>query len=988
MSRKLIAVIIISIVVVAGASTAVIIILNNRGPNETQLHDSPSEFEGQMIIYEVKPSSAVNEEYVELYCNGEIPNTQGWILTTYDNDRIVLPKISEGGSFTYIRILSRVGANDLNSSDNQVTIFANQTTPFLNLGGDEIGLHDAEGYLIDFFRYSGGNGDGIKGIWSDDDMGPATPSEDKSLSLIGSFEDRGVGEYWMDSPQTPGEPNIAVFPVENVSSINNYDFLQGNEEEIWITNGIRKEEILSGINDDWHSDEPPEEPPEPVPGEEPPPQPLGPPEDNITIEAGDGVSNEIVDLVREHISYSLTLYRALGFGEPAKVNNSVIKIRVVLDNEEPSSSGLCSDEGEIIIRIGYKSTKEGIKVTGEHELMHAFQFKKRQDGNGGTYHKFPQPDLWWAEGQAELFGILSMLGNYKHMTMRKWMNMSRNISSINWWDHYRYLNKTRPFIGWTGSDDHYMAACLFNKFLYEEYGLEKLMEVYNLIRFYGMSDSRNVYPMDALVQVLKKNWTAIYAHFLRWLLLEAPAKNGVPTYTPNVKLTYEGKPVGDTKEVKGSGAAVIEQVEIKNSTAFDVKLNYSGKYSDHAKWSVQVLIFYEDGSNSSMKVPIDTKTKSGKIRIDPLGPPKKIARIWVVKGIAMGATGNITMEVTPANSITLNYNNKTVGDTKSVEPNKKVYEIININGLKPFSIKMDLPEGAHKWRFTINRVWDNGTITSETIEVDSGIWFDYLVDPVEGDDKLQKVVVIKENLNNETYEVKMSVVPQVKITYNGDGAVESALIKPLETLHEIIDIKTDQPFFITLNLQGSRQWIITVKRYWENGTITEEPYVITDGSSFSTLVYPAAKDPKLKKVILVKENLGTETGNVTMLIAPITILGVDTLIAPFIFGIPYAYYPVEQQSIDYGFFIEAYCYLDTDNYEYEFHVNLPTAGGYFDVIILDENLEEFKRYEGNQEDFLLYIENPEFPPGIYYFSIQVHNVPYIDAIIDIIEIPI
>jgi hypothetical protein len=960
----------------------------NNNNDTIKLYNTASEFESKVIIQEIKPDLTPNNEYIELYTNGEIPNTQGWIVTTYDNDQIILPAITAGGNYTYIRIYSGIGSCELDSSDNQVTIYANATSSIIEINGDEVGLHDADGYLIDFFRFNNGNGDEVKGSWDINDSGPEKPTGEQSLSLMGSFEDRGNGSNWMESQATPGEPNIGIFPIEDVQIPNQQAIQQEPIEDLRITNGIRNQETIVGIDDEWNDPEGAEEVPYiPEGEEEPPPGPLDA-GSNVSIKAGKSVKRHHIDAIREHLSFSLQFYRQIGFIGPETGNDTKINVKIVMSKKNYTSGACVRKNGNIIIEIGKKATDEELKQVGEHELMHAFQLKKLTDGSGNPYNKCPKIHKWWIEGQAEYWGIMSMLTNFPYMTMKEWMNMSRDIGSVNWWDHYRNLNGTKLFLGWDKTFDHYMGAFLFNKFIIEEYGDEKMMEIIEQIKYYGPWDKRNVKPRDAVIDVLNKSWEEIYAHFLRWLLLEAPAKNGVPIYTPNVKLDYKGEKTGDVRTVKGSGGAIIEEVEIKNETAFDIILGYSGKNSQYTKWTVQVLIFYEDGTNSSKKVEMDEEMKSGFIRIDPSSPPKKIKKIWVVKGIAEGPNTRINMTIRPAKTIILDYKDETVSDSTNIKENQEVYEIVKINGTKPFLVELDIPEEAKNWRFTINRIWENGTVTSEVMEVNDGLWNDLLIDPTEGEVKLQKIVIIKENLNDKNYTVNMTVTPQVKVSYNNTKTGDITTIEPGKGIHEIIEVEGDEPFAILLSIYPDNLWAVSVKRYWDNGTVDETFVPIIDSKNFNYFVNPKAGNANITKIVIVKYNLGMTNLTVSMKVIPTSSFLTEPELNTTEFNEPVHYQYGVQKSTDYGFIIGAYAYLDTSNNEYILNVLKPEPSGTFDVVILNSDFEIQETYEDQIDPLNQFLEEALFPPDIYLFAILLHDCPPCDIEIIIEEHPL
>lgn len=733
MNRRVIASLLIIVLLVAGAYA---VLLYMGGENPVSLSSHPSASYNDVLINEVSPKTDTTSEFIELYTTGSYEDMEGWIVTTYDDDQITLPALTGSTDYLFLLLVGEDGTDDLDVSDGQVTIYLGSASQILDTPGDEVGLHDDEGLLVSFFRYGGGNGDAVLGDWSDDNDDLSIPTdEDNSMSLLGNAD--GYENSWIDTLSTPGEPNVEVFQTTGTHG----------GEEILIANGIRD---ATFTGDFIFRD--------PSRGE------------NVTVSAGPGVNATILDLVKEHINFSLNYFREHNFTDPATNAAGQIVIRVV-QSFGSESTGISNSNGEIVIRVGTAATKEELKVVGEHELLHLFQFKQRTDVNGSSYYPFFDPDYWWDEGMAEFWGVSSMLKNYPNMTMALWNQMARQIGSLNWFDHYRDTNKTSAFDGWTDTWDEYMASFLFVKFLNETFGTETLLEVFNSTRFYNPGDARNVDPKDALVDALNMTWSEIYGQFLAWLFLDAHNANGVPLYTAHVHLNYTSSAIGDTVGVLAGGGAVIEEIEISNSTSFRIRVNCTGSPS---KWAIVVLIFYEDGTNESISVFPDSSTGEGEIVIDPESP-KRISKIWVVKSVTDGSTdGRVTMNVIP--NIEMTYNNATIGDTVVVNPNDSVYEVIEINSTQAFSVFLNWTQGNYShWKITVIRFWEDGSNDTFVTEIVNGTWPGYVIDPDAGPVSITKLVFIKENLNETPVEITMVVTPTPEISDTANNPIDSAL---------------------------------------------------------------------------------------------------------------------------------------------------------------------------------------------------------------------
>lgn len=129
-------------------------------------------------------------------------NPQGWTITTYDSDFFVIPSIANYNQYTYIIYKPGVGVNDIDASDNIITLYRQSTISILSNDGDEVAVLDPLNNVIDFMRYEGGNGDSVID-WPVGDNGPTT-FEGLSVHLTGL--DQNSGDNWVASAPSPGGP--------------------------------------------------------------------------------------------------------------------------------------------------------------------------------------------------------------------------------------------------------------------------------------------------------------------------------------------------------------------------------------------------------------------------------------------------------------------------------------------------------------------------------------------------------------------------------------------------------------------------------------------------------------------------------------------------------------------------------------------------------------------------------------------------------------
>jgi hypothetical protein len=156
-----------------------------------------------------------------------------------------------------------------------------------------------------------------------------------------------------------------------------------------------------------------------------------------------------------------------------------------------------------------------LKYVCEHELMHAFQFKVENTGEGNQDHA-PLKNKWYIEGQATYWGIESTKANY-NLTNAEIQEEFERVGDHNWFTHYTDLNRSIT-IGWGGGYSDYMGSYLFFKWISETFGEDKVKEIFDKAKDNFGNDSLDVSPEDAAADVLGLPWDTLLAMFHAWMM--------------------------------------------------------------------------------------------------------------------------------------------------------------------------------------------------------------------------------------------------------------------------------------------------------------------------------------------------------------------------------------------------------------------------------------------------------------------------------------
>lgn len=513
----------------------------------------------QILINEIFYDApfVLQNEFIELYVwedHGENVDISGWYVTTFDDDKSVIPTISDLGKFDYISIRSGSGVNDLDASDGSATVYLNRAEPMLD-DSDEVALYTNEDVLVDFVRYQGGNGDPVLGNWADNDQGKYADSSEESIQLMGYDYDNS--NNWRSSPLSEAAPNIFDF---NVPSFNT---------DVYIHNGLG---YPHGVLERARF-------------------PIG--SVNITASPGHPVDNNTIQRFKEYINFSLDLYNKTGFNDPETGGDGVLDITLVNASsagENPSSGSTSPRTGSITIYVGFNNITD--KWTVEHELIHSIHAKVETDENGNNFSRTspirPKDCRFKDEGLCEYFGLKSTMLNYNITECAVLAEAGR----FQGYNLTKYFNDTNiniftdwPADGW----GRYIATWLFFKYIAETYGEKKLMKIYEKQRNYGHYDdidANDTYGIDAINKAFDAqpehdvNFEGVFINWTIWLW-----KN----YGDKIKLTFDGSFNG-TGYLNESGTlnpwgTHYERIKINSSNA--TGLTFNGNKSQN--YSVTVI---------------------------------------------------------------------------------------------------------------------------------------------------------------------------------------------------------------------------------------------------------------------------------------------------------------------------------------------------------------------------------------------------------------
>ncbi|MHA1794099.1 MAG: lamin tail domain-containing protein [Promethearchaeota archaeon] len=545
--------------------------------------------------------SSASDEWVEIYVFENV-TFSSWYITTYDNDVQKIPSLKqELKESDYVVIHFGIGNNSFNSESHEYHLYLNNTGEILDDSGDEVGIYDGSGRLVDFMRYNGGNSGVVFGNWSENDSGISVSGANDSISLWGVDLDNSSN--WIESQPTPASPNVYEFIPENFSyPIRLYSGVWLGVTTIYF-NASGDMKFLGG---------------------------------NKIAVTGNPGPNAKLDKVKEYASFSLKYYKELGFGDPELGKDGAVDIHVSKGSDS-ECSGVTYSNGSVFIKVGKKKSDIDLKYVVEHELFHTLQFKMYKDSGGDYRHDNPKSDDWFFdEGMATYWGIRSAMKNF-NKTMKEVMDEFKRIGEHNWYSHYTSFNSSFGY-KWGGTYTDYIGSFFFIKFIMEKYGIEKLKQIHEAIKNYK-NDSLDVNAKKAIENVLGKPFDRIFREFLEWRMNEAPTLNKAPEVKPDATIPYNGSNVSENATVLTGGAA-LENISISSneSKPFHINMNWDSDFI------ITVIIVYRDGTTRRTWFKLYKGGTYAPIPIDP----KKVKHVIMIKQcIEKNKNGSIKIDLVP-----------------------------------------------------------------------------------------------------------------------------------------------------------------------------------------------------------------------------------------------------------------------------------------------------------------------------------------------------
>lgn len=444
----------------------------------------------------------LNQEFFEFTVrkdNGSI-DTNGWHLTTFDNDSFALPSILDLGIYDYVAIRSGFGINDLDASDGSATIYLSNDIEVLNDSGDEIALYDADGNLIDFVRYNGGNSGIVLGGWSLADNGPSADSSEESVQVHGA--DLNSSENWISASPSAADPNL-------------FETIISNDIVIVMQNGINKQILIE-------------------PGSK-----FGGSINFSIVKASPAVMLAELKIIEEMINFSSNFYRSKGFNDPRTNASRIIKVTISNNHQFAASA---SPEGSMIVDIGDNLSNveiaSFIKWNVEHEFYHLIAYEQFLSNgtpiqNGSFDRDIVEPNgalAFMDEGAAEFWGLeiskaqFNVTEEYLFNASNRIKGKHRNFSSIPYNLSYILNNSDFNLVNQTtGSGvEVYTHGFIFNKYIAETYGQQKIFHIHNATRNNRSGSGNDIIGRMAIEKAFKdegidKSFEQIFIEYRIWI---------------------------------------------------------------------------------------------------------------------------------------------------------------------------------------------------------------------------------------------------------------------------------------------------------------------------------------------------------------------------------------------------------------------------------------------------------------------------------------
>ena len=406
-------------------------------------------------ISEIYYAAPYEEQFIEIYVwedAGSDINIENWYLTTFDDDYTYLPHISGLEQYDYVAIVMGFGTDDLNASDGNATIYLSLSYSMLEDPGDEVGLYDNDGVLIDFIRYGGGNGDPVLGGWNWGDLGASSESLE-SIQIHG--QDLDNSSNWISAPPSAAEPNVDEW------------LMDADDNLYYIIHNGQHYDILF--------------PPE-VPADRP---------DWYFNQSGPFSIAE-KNKIKEWLNHTHDYMKVRGLGTAQNASDGRVHIHLSGTNRPPSghaggrawnnpSSGSPAPEGHIFLKLGNLSNRnESImaKQTVEHEHVHLIQYRNgcADVGHYGGLRNFS--DL---EGMAEYWATNIAMDNFG-LTLDEYLAIHNKVydrvgSGFDW-ERFLMDMDVDFYTDFKSNLTYYWTIHMFLRWIAQVFGEEKVKRIF------------------------------------------------------------------------------------------------------------------------------------------------------------------------------------------------------------------------------------------------------------------------------------------------------------------------------------------------------------------------------------------------------------------------------------------------------------------------------------------------------------------------------
>jgi len=524
----------------------------------------------EIVISEVRYKGNAAAEFVELHVQGDGNkgvDVTNWSISDFDGNNATLPNITGLDDFDNIAIFAGNGINDLNASDGNASVYLSRGSAMLNDIGDEVGLFDSNGKLVDFVRFDGGNGDPVLGGWNANDNGPSSPAG-KSVQLHG--KDLNSSSNWIAAPPSPASPNIFEFimPAGRGVRVQIHNGLAENE-------GISPQAIFRGIN-------------------YPNFKARG---IKFDVRNASPMANlSELKVIEEFLNFSWNFYENKGFNEPEFDGDGDLDVEITTNGDYGAATGL---DG-IKIDIGNSSISGTIygvfvKWNIEHEHFHSIQLKlidnDGKNNSAGDFVRLHLPGFGILnDGPAEYWGLEITKKEFNLSTTTIWnisdfiRNTTAGFTSIPYTlgELTRTLDTNVTNLP-TGELEVYYKGYLFARYIAETFNESKLVHIHNITRFNISGGGGNVQGEQAIEKALRDQginltFLEVYRNWTVWVYRNFNQSLG---YT--MDKAFNGSVINETDNLTTWGT---DYERVRNASA-GFEIIFSGKAGEN--YSITVL---------------------------------------------------------------------------------------------------------------------------------------------------------------------------------------------------------------------------------------------------------------------------------------------------------------------------------------------------------------------------------------------------------------